>query len=432
MRNAEVPHGIYNAMRVHLTGAEGAGMKWLADYYRSRGNEVSGSDLLTGGHCAANVRGADLVVYSAAVPTDNAELVEAKRLGIRTICRAQALAEAAACFGESIAVAGTHGKTTTTCMLAEILRPYRPAVFFGGTYKGGRGSATGELLIAEACEYKRGFLYMRPSIAVVLNVELDHTDCYRSLAEVKEAFAQFVRGAGIAVLPDSLASEPGGGHCVTVGRTGGYACIDCVCEGGGSRVAIKTPDGVKRFKLSVPGRHNAENAAFAVAAARTFGADYREIEEGLIRFTGADRRLQRVGTTGGAVVFSDYAHHPTELAASVAAYREAGFKHVLVVFQPHTHERLGKFMDGFADVLSGVRSIVLPVFRARGSDEGATSEELAERVRERGGDCVALPLAEAAEMIKKAAPECDAVAVTGAGDNEKILPLILDQSSPNE
>ena len=158
MRNAEVPHGIYNAMRVHLTGAEGAGMKWLADYYRSRGNEVSGSDLLTGGHCAANVRGADLVVYSAAVPTDNAELVEAKRLGIRTICRAQALAEAAACFGESIAVAGTHGKTTTTCMLAEILRPYRPAVFFGGTYKGGWGRATGEMLIAEVCEDMGGYL----------------------------------------------------------------------------------------------------------------------------------------------------------------------------------------------------------------------------------------------------------------------------------
>lgn len=408
-------------------------MKWLADYYRSRGNEVSGSDLLTGGHCAANVRGADLVVYSAAVPTDNAELAEAQRLGIRTICRAQALAEAAACFGESIAVAGTHGKTTTTCMLAEILRPYRPAVFFGGTYKGGRGSASGELLIAEACEYKCGFLYMRPSIAVVLNVELDHTDCYRSLADVKEAFRQFVSNAGVAVLPDSLAAELGGGRpCVTVGRTGGYACIDFSGEGGGSRVAIKTPEGVKRFTLSVPGRHNAENAAFAVAAARTFGADYREIAEGLVRFTGADRRLQRVGTAGGAVVFSDYAHHPTELAASVAAYREAGFKRILVVFQPHTHERLGRFMDGFADVLSGVRSIVLPVFRARGSDEGATSEELAERVRARGGDCVALPLAEAAERIKKAAPECDAVAVTGAGDNEKILPLILDQSSPNE
>lgn len=417
-------------MRVHLIGSEGTGMKWLADYYAGRGCEVTGSDILTGGHKSENVRGADLVVYTAAADADNPELDEAARLNIKTISRAEALADAAKCFGKCIAVSGTHGKTTTVCMLTEILRNRCPASFFGGTVGGKRGSASGEFLIAEACEYKRGFLYMKPNIAVVLNAELDHTDCYASRKEVLNAFATFVALSVDAVVPDTLAGVLIPARMsVSVGRTGDYACIDYNAD----RVAaLKTPEGVRRFRLGVPGKHNAENAVFAVAAARMFGAHYDEIAEGLERFRGADRRLQRVGSSGGVPVFSDYAHHPTELAASLAAYRLMGYGRVLMAFQPHTHERLGRFLSGFADVLAGTDSIILPVFRARGGESGACSETLARELRSRGSFGEALDVAEAAELIKKLAPAHDVIAVTGAGDNECLLPLILDQSSPNE
>ena len=419
-------------MRVHLIGSEGAGMKWLSDYYRERGNEVSGSDLLTGGHNKENVSGADLVVYTAAVSADNPELREAVRLGIKTVSRAEALAAVAACFVTSIAVAGTHGKTTTTCMLSEMLSSYNPAVFFGGTYRGKRGSATGEMLIAEACEYKRGFLFMHPDISVTLNVELDHTDCYSSYDDVLQVFKQFTLQSEHAVIPDALAGILAAKrYTVTVGRTGKYACIDCVANSAGSDIAVKTPEGVRRFRLEVPGRHNAENAVFAIAAARTYGAHYDEISEGLSRFTGADRRLQQVGRVRGIPVYSDYAHHPTELEASLNAYRAMGYGRILIVFQPHTHERLSSLFDGFANALCGFDSIILPVFRARGGS-GVTSDMLAGEVVRRGGRSVALDVPETARRIKETAPDHDIIAITGAGDNEKILPLILDQFSPNE
>ncbi len=423
---------INNGMRVHLIGSEGAGMKWLSDYYRERGNEVSGSDLLTGGHNKDNVRDVDLVIYTAAVSADNPELNEALRLGIKTISRAEALAAAAVCFGTSIAVAGTHGKTTTTCMLSEMLSSYDPAVFFGGTYRGRRGKATGEMLIAEACEYKRGFLFMHPDISVTLNVELDHTDCYTSYDDVLKAFRQFALQSDFAVISDALAGALAAKrYTVTVGRTGKYACIDCVARGGGSDIAVKTPEGVRRFRLEVPGRHNAENAAFAIAAARTYGAHYDEIAEGLSRFTGADRRLQLVGRAKGVPVYSDYAHHPTEIEASVRAYRAMGYKRILIVFQPHTHERLGSLFDGFVSALCDCDSIILPVFRARG-ECGITSDRLAEEIVRCGGRSIALDVPDTARRIKETAPDHDIIAITGAGDNEKILPLILDQFSPNE
>ncbi len=196
-------------------------MKWMADHYRGKGYEVSGSDILLGPSDPGRVKGADLVVYSAAVPESDPERMAVKAAGVKQISRAEALAAAAAVIGKCIAVAGTHGKTTTACMLGEILRAYDPAVFFGGTYRGERGRANGDILIAEACEYRRGFLYMSPDIAVVLNAELDHTDCYSSSADVVRAFAAFVARSEDAVIPDAFtgAFVPRS-HAVAVGRTG--------------------------------------------------------------------------------------------------------------------------------------------------------------------------------------------------------------------
>ncbi|HIV64592.1 MAG TPA: hypothetical protein H9693_07510 [Firmicutes bacterium] len=413
-------------MRVHLIGICGVSMRWIAEVLRLRGCEVTGSDITLGGHDAALVRGADLVIYTSAVGEDNPELAEARALGIPVLTRAQALGRISAGIGPLIAVAGTHGKSTVTGMTAYALRGYEPAVHVGGTIGGRTGACSGRLLVAEACEYRRNFLELSPDIAVVLNVELDHTDCYSSYGDMLSAFAAFCARSSVIIVPDGLPLSPKtGGRTVRVGRTGDYALIGCRGDRDGSELTVKTPDGVFPFRISRIGRHNALNAVFAVAAAREYGADYGEIEKGLAAFPGIDRRMQRVGILGGAAVFSDYAHHPTEIRAGLDALASAGYKSPLVVFQPHTHERLTSLMPDFASALAGVRSVLLPVFEARGGRGGADSRDLAAAVTALGGDTVAADgFCEAASLVLSRLGESDAIVVMGAGDDEKILPLL--------
>lgn len=417
-------------MRVHLIGSEGVSMKWIADRLRFCGKEVSGSDMTTGGHNAANVKGADLVVYTSAIQDDNPELVAAREAGIPCVKRAEFLGDLAAGFDEILAVAGTHGKTTVTAMLAEMLSARAPAVHIGGTVGGKRGSAVGHgLLIAEACEYRRAFLYLRANIAIVLNVELDHTDYYKNYNEVLSAFSEFTSAAETAVVPDSLSDvllPAKGGRQVSVGPRGSWALLDSRPQDGGSVLLFKTPDGMRSFFTPLTGRHNALDALFATAAAREYGADYKEIESALARFNGADRRMQRVGKMHGLPVFSDYAHHPTEIRATLDGMRCAGFERPLVVFQPHTYARLNSLFEEFVNALGGADSVILPVFNARGKAEGKGSEALSEILGEKNFSSAAKNFEKAARIIKSRAAFCDAVVVMGAGDNEKLIPLIID------
>lgn len=419
-------------MHIHFIGSEGVSMRWIASYYRNKGWEISGSDIATGGHRAENVEGADLVVYTSAAAKDNPELLRAQELGIPILPRAEALGRICGEFTSSIAVAGTHGKTTTTAMLASILDAYRPAVHVGGTVGGQQGSTTGDILIAEACEYCRNFLHIRPELAVILNVELDHTDCYKTYSSLIAAFARFAAQSRAVVIPDAFAPffKPRiGGRQTTVGARGDYSLMDYKPDREGGNVSFKTPDGILRARLNVLGKHNATNATYAVAASAEFGADAAEIRQGLENFAGVDRRLQRVGTTRGTPVVSDYAHHPTEIAASLEALRSAGYVRPLVVFQPHTYERLASLLRNFTYALLGVTSIVLPVFAARGDVGSVTSRDLAHGIVLRGGKSVAAEdFDRAAELVLSAASRHDAIVVMGAGDNEKILPLILDRN----
>lgn len=408
-------------------------MKWIADRLRFRGKEVSGSDITLGGHRAENVNGADLVVYTSAVKEDNPELVAARRAGIPCVTRAEFLGNIAAEFDETIAVAGTHGKTTVTAMIAEMLKSRSPAVHIGGTVGGKRGNAKGDgLLIAEACEYRRAFRYIHADIAVVLNVELDHTDYYKNYGEVLSAFADFVSRSETAVVPDALSDvllPASGGRQVCVGARGSWALLDVRPERGGMRMLFKTPDGLRDFFTPLTGRHNALDALFAVAAARESGADYREIGAALAGFKGADRRMQRVGAMGDIPVYSDYAHHPTEIKSTLDGLRCAGFKRPLVVFQPHTYARLDSLFDGFVDALGGTDTVILPVFNARGKAEGRDGAALSAALRGKNFSAAVKDFASAAETVKSRAAHCDVVVVMGAGDNEKLLPLICDNGT---
>ena len=418
-------------MRVHLIGSEGVSMKWIADRLRFRGKDVSGSDITLGGHNAENVKGADLVVYTSAIKEDNPELVAARAAGIPCVTRAEFLGNIAAEFDETIAVAGTHGKTTVTAMLAEILKSRSPAVHIGGTIMGRRGNAVGDgLFIAEACEYRRAFCHINPDIAVVLNVELDHTDFYKNYGEVLSAFAEFVSYAETAVIPDSLSDvliPKAGGRQVCVGTRGSWALLDCRRKTEGTELLFKTPDGLREFFTPLHGRHNAIDALFAVAAARESGADYGEISTALAEFRGTDRRMQYVGSMKGIPVYSDYAHHPTEIKATLDGLYCAGYSRPLVAFQPHTYARLNSLFEGFAEALGKTDSVILPVFNARGKAEGKGSEALSEILGAKNFSSAAKNFEEAARIIKSRAAFCDVVVVMGAGDNEKLIPLICDK-----
>lgn len=405
-------------------------MKWIADYYRGRGHEVTGSDLALRGHDAANVVGADTVVYTSAISDDNPELVVARERGLTVLTRAEALGKIADEFGYVVAVAGTHGKSTVTGMLASVLEPFSPAVHLGGTVRGRRGGCEGDILVAEACEYKRNFLTLSPDLAVVLNVELDHTDCYNTFSSLISTFARFTAQSRAVVIPDTFEAflHPGrGGKQILVGPRGSYALIDCRQDKEGSDISVKTPDGIFNARLNVIGRHNAVNAVYAIAAARFCGAEYDEIAEGLAAFGGIDRRLQRVGTCSGVPVFSDYAHHPTEIAAGLNALRSAGYARPLVAFQPHTYERLASLLTPFACALVAADSVIMPVFNARGEKGSADETDLSAKIALLGGKSVAAnSFADAARKLKSYVAARDVLIVMGAGDNEKLLPLILD------
>lgn len=419
-------------MHIHLIGSEGVSMKWIAGYFRGRGAEVTVSDLRTGGHDPSNVKGADLVIYTSAIEDNNVELVAAREAGMTVLPRSEALARIARDLGFCIAVAGTHGKTTVTAMTAYALAAYRPAAHFGGTVLGKTGATEGDMLVTEACEYKRNFLTLSPDMSVVLNIELDHTDCYDCFSAVLGAFSRFAAQSETVIVPEEFAPfclPRAGGRQVCVGRRGSYALIDRVSDGEGSDIAVKTPDGILRTRLNVIGRHNADNAVYAVAAAHEYGATLSEIADGLAAFPGVDRRLQRKGSVCGKPLFSDYAHHPTEIRAGIRALRDAGYSRPLVLFRPHTYARLTSLFKEFAISLLGVRSIILPVFRARGDCLGADSYSLSREIVSRHGTSeYAAGFAAAAELARSHASDCDVVILMGAGDEERILPMLCDET----
>jgi len=383
-------------MRAHFVGCEGVSMKMLRRLSEKKGYITSGSDISLTGHDAKNVAGADFVVYNAAIPPCNPELLRAGELGIRTVGRSDYLAEICDGYDFSIAVAGTHGKTTTTAMLWEVLLPLDPTVHIGGDYKGENGRIGGEkLFVTEACEYKRGFLNLSPDVAVVLNADLDHTDCYRDAADAECSFLEFARRA------KKLAVVPGDGGFVTTGLKN-YMTVGLEKSNDYHPAAVKREKGrysfcvfnrgenLGRISLNVAGRHNMLNALFCVAASLACGLSFKEIAEGLARFKGVTRRTEYLGSRGAKQIFSDYAHHPREITATLTSARESGYKNIIAVFEPHTYTRTQSFFKEFAAALHlADRVVLLPVFAARENPiDGADSHLIASELKNRGKPAV--------------------------------------------
>jgi UDP-N-acetylmuramate--alanine ligase len=394
--------------RVHVVGAGGAGMSAIASVLAAMGHVVTGSDLKTSpglerlgasgvevfvGHDATHVARAEVVAVSTAIPDTNPEVKEARRRGLRVVSRAEALAAIASCR-RAIAVSGTHGKTTTTSMLALILveAGLRPSFLIGGDVNEIGTNAvwdSGEWLVLEADESDGTFLHLAPEIAVVTNVEPDHLDYYGDFDHVVDAFDRFLasgsRGAVVGA-DDEVAARLGASHGADLVGSVPDAThrIEDLETGDGVSFALRV-DGVVlgRVVLPVTGANIARNAAVAVATALRVGASFDAAQRALARFAGVARRFESRGEANGVRFVDDYAHLPTEVTAVIAAARATGARRLVVVFQPHRYSRIAALGDGFADAFSGADVVVITDVFAAGESPlpGVTGRVVADAVR---------------------------------------------------
>ncbi|MCI8960223.1 MAG: UDP-N-acetylmuramate--L-alanine ligase [Lachnospiraceae bacterium] len=446
---------------IHFIGIGGISMSGLAEILMKEGFTVSGSDAhetsLTDqleadgariyyGQRAENIRdGLDVVVYTAAVHPDNPEYQEVMRRGIPMLSRAELLGQMMKNYRYALAVAGTHGKTTTTSMITEILLAAEldPTISVGGILHsiGGNIRVGGqELFVTEACEYTNSFLSFFPTMEVILNVEEDHMDFFKDLADIRRSFRLFAEKLGPEGLLVISSDIPDYEELcrdlpcrvVTVGRSGDsdYSAADIVWDQWGrpAFTLMKKGQPAGRLRLGVPGEHNISNALAAVAAAEALEVPVKAVEEGLAGFTGTERRFEKKGEIGGVTVIDDYAHHPREIAATLKTAAACPHKQVWCVFQPHTYSRTRAFLEEFAKALCLADQVILAdIYPARETDTlGVSSRDIAERIREMGGNVHYFPSFDEIEtFILENCSTGDLLITMGAGDIVKVGERLL-------
>jgi len=445
---------------VHFVGIGGIGMSGLAEVLLELGYRVSGSDLklsaatqrladrgakIYEGHAAENIDHANAIVVSSAVRADNPEVAEARRIGIPVIPRGELLAELMRQkFG--IAVAGSHGKTTTTSMIAAILSHagLDPTIVVGGRVgtMGGANARVGksDYLVVESDESDGSFLKLAPILAIVTNIDREHLDHYANLDEIRRAFAEFIAkvpfyGAAILCIDDANVQQilPGANRRIITYGASAQADLRVTHSSTGHMASefhlVFRDRDLGCFKLNVPGAHNVLNAAAAVAVAMELEIPIERIREGLASFSGVDRRFTVRGRERGITVIDDYGHHPTEIRATLAAARACRYAHVHVLFQPHRYTRTQALMDEFASAFHAADSVhVLDIYAASEPPiAGVTAEALTERLRAFGhrGAQYAGTMERGIESVIAAAKAGDAIVTLGAGSvsqaGEKIL-----------
>jgi len=441
--------------RVHFIGIGGSGMAGIAEVVLNLGYAVSGSDLKTGaatarlaklgakvkkGHGAGNVKGADVVVVSSAVREDNPEVRAAREQRIPVVRRAEMLAELMR-FRYGIAIAGTHGKTTTTSLVAAVLAEggLDPTFVVGGKVKGANTNArlgTGHFLVAEADESDASFLHLTPMMAVVTNVDADHLETYGGdFGRLRATFLEFLQrlpfyGLCVACADDPVikAMLPGIGRPVVTYGLGeaDVRAVSIRAAGAGNDFTVVTADGAReKLHLNLPGRHNVQNALAAIVIARELGVSFAAIRKALAGFQGVGRRCESHGELeiGGkrVLVIDDYGHHPREIAATFEALRSAYPKRRLVVaFQPHRYTRTRDLFDDFCEVLAGADALLLTEVYAAGEAPIAhyDGRALARGIRERGGTSPVFveTVAELHEALAPVVKKGDVLLTLGAGD----------------
>ena len=432
---------------IHFAGIAGAGMRALAELLARRGVTVTGCDANPGsmedlralgievkkGHSPDHVTGARELIVTSAMPKNHPELVRARELGIPITRRAEALGRAVE-GGRLVGIAGTHGKTTTTVMTTAALDAagLKPTGIAGGRvaeWKGNLRYGGDELFVVEADEYDRSFLTLSPTVAVVTNVEADHLDIYKDLEDITTTFSQYVRDAAAIVLcaDDAGASSlrlPPTAEVVRYGLKSRDARLVAsnVRSDGHATLFSASYDGkpLGDVALRVPGTHNVQNALAALGAGFALGVSLDEMRAGLIQFGGVDRRFQRLCDVAGVTIVDDYAHHPTEIIATLQAAR-ASYPacRIVAAFQPHLFSRTRDFSEAFAGALGGADSVFLTdIYPAREQPiEGVTSELVASAMK-RAGHPVTWqgPRGDLAQALADFVRDGDVVITIGAGD----------------
>jgi len=462
--------------RIHFVGIGGIGMSGIAEVLLNLGYKISGSDLRKSavterlaalgaltfeGHVAANITGADVLVTSSAIKADNPEVSEARRLHVPVIQRAEMLAELMR-LKYGIAIAGMHGKTTTTSMVAAVLAAggLDPTVVVGGRVDAlGSNARLGksQYLVAEADESDRSFLKLSPILSVVTNIDREHMDCYRDMRDVRRTFLEFMERVpfyGVVVgcnddaalrrlLPrvhrrvTTYGTSRGSDFLVRIGTSQvglSQAGSAQAAKGQGPLVRFHVTYQEKdlgEFTLHVPGTHNVLNATAAIAVGTVLDIPADRIRSGLDGFRGVDRRFQLKGAAAGVSVIDDYGHHPTEIRATLAAARQCGFRRVHVIFQPHRFTRTRDLMDEFTTAFTDAGTLtVLDIYPASEKPiEGITAEVLASRIAGAGKADVsyAPSFADAVATVAALAQPGDMVLTLGAGNVSQLDRMILER-----
>lgn len=454
---ANISEILKNAKRIHFIGIGGSGMCPLAEILHAKGYSLQGSDNnessivdriramgipVMMGQKAENINGADMIVYSAAIQQGNPELEAALSSGIPTFQRAELLGEVSRHFSNCIGICGTHGKTTTTSMTVQTMLSagLDPSAVIGGklplTNSYGRVGNT-ETIVMESCEYQDTFLHMSPDVAVILNIDEDHMEYFKTLDNLILSFTKFANSAAKAVIyngddANTLKAVEGitGKEMISFGFrdtndyyaenieeiNGAYTRFDAVHKG----------EKLGTVSLSVPGNHNILNALAAIACALYSGADFKNCIKGLEEFKGAGRRFEHLGTYKGIDFIDDYAHHPAELKVTIEAAMKLGYKTVWAVFQPFTYSRTVMHFDEFVDVLSiPDRCVMTEIMGSRETNTyGVYTSQLAEKIP---NSVWFNTQEEVADYVVKNASAGDLVLTMGCGDIYKSAYMMIDK-----
>lgn len=453
----------HKPIHIHFIGIGGISMSGLAEILLKEGFSISGSDareseltkhlenkgaVIRYGQCAENITDEiQAVVYTAAIHPDNPEFAAARTAGIPMLTRAELLGQIMRNYKTAIAVSGTHGKTTTTSMLSTILLEAGtdPTISVGGILPEIGGNIRvghSETFLTEACEYTNSFLSFYPTVSIILNIEEDHLDFFKDIHDIRSSFHRFaglLPDDGLLVLngeivhPEEI-TEGVAARVVTYGLTGNEDCtahnISYNETGCASFTVVYKGKELGAITLRVPGVHNVSNALAAIAASLELGIHFPQIQNGLSAFHGTDRRFQYKGSVNGVTIIDDYAHHPTEIEATLKAAANYPHRELWCVFQPHTYTRTKAFLHEFAQALSLADHVVLAdIYAARETDTlGISSKTLQEELRKLGKTCDYFPSFE--EIEKFLSEKCihgDLLITMGAGDVLKIGEKLLSR-----
>ena len=445
----------YNFNHIYFIGIGGISMSALAEIMLEEGIMVSGSDrsdskiirkLQTSGaniylkHDSNNISNdIDLVVYTSAISDDNPELLRARDLNIKIMGRAEFLGAVMKNYNHVICVSGTHGKTTTTGMLSSVLieTDLAPTIFLGGEMDSLGGNllhGSYELLLTEACEYKRNFLKFNPTMEVVLNIEADHLDYYTDLNDIESAFVEYAEKLpedGHLIVNEAYNHLFDSIKCniVTFGLDKGtYYARNIKLVPEPSYTLMHGDEKVAEIKLKVYGEHNILNSIAAGAACLTLGIMPETVFNGLFNFKGTHRRYEYKGVLNGAVVIDDYAHHPSEMKATLKTAHSLAEGKIITVFQPHTYTRTIKLLDGFAEALAMSDEVILvDIYAARERNTGVIhSKDIINKMEAYSkGGIYAESFQEAADLVRSIAKKGDIVITMGAGNVVDIADLLL-------